>query len=580
VISLIQEAFSIDVHSLKLSETGTARFLYLKEYVFSKYADPLPGEAHVDEKERIRLAIEKWQKAEQRNAVTNCRLGSGDVVTFRTRMRGKPGTRMKFSSSDVLNIARDIVTSVLGVRLPHANVLHGAFTNGASTRIKRSESSVAEKFEGRPHATAQASLFYPWLAFANPGWERLNPEGFTPEVVNGSMMFTVPKNSEIERVACKEPEANSYLQRAYGLYIRKQLKKHGIDLTDQSRNQELSRVAYRRGLATIDLSAASDSISRELVKQLLPQEWFDALNSVRSHSVLTPSNGAVSHHLEMFSSMGNGFTFELESLLFWALTRAVSRLIRAKGTISVYGDDIICPLATGRILPRVFAFFGFKVNTLKSCTRGAYRESCGAHWYYGVDVKPFFVRGKPKTVVDIIQISNQLMAWMTRESDLADIPLSLISLWGQLSTMIDERLYGGQSFERSDALVTGHMPRELLRRKLKKKMRPQLGAYLAWHHSKLQARHDVLGEFIDPSRGHSLIMRSWIDYVRSAAKNGANNAVSPPDSASEVLVEKDWVQRPNRTWYDRDVMWLAQQVIIFGLEKHKKLSEQTLGNPV
>lgn len=584
VIAGLVEAFA-SATLPKGTEIGLARLKYLKDYVWSKYADPLPGESYSDATVRKTAAIAKWQQAEYRNASTNCRLTSGEHVTFSTkRIRG--ARQCTFTSGDVINNARGIVKSVLGLHPPRLDDVQGVFTNGASTRVKRTPTAVAEKFEGRPHATAQVTSFWPVLAFANPGWGHLNPEGFNVEVTEGSVLFTVPKNSRIDRVACKEPEVNSYLQRAYGIFIRTRLKKYGIDLQDQSRNQYLSRVAIDRGLATVDLSSASDTISRELVRALLPVEWYDLLDSLRSHSVEVPSSG-FRHQLEMFSSMGNGFTFELESLIFWALTRTLARFLRVKGTISVYGDDIICPIPVAKLLVRVFAYFGFSVNRSKSCISGGYRESCGAHWYYGHDVKPFFVRERPKSISDLIQIANQLMAWMSREENPDDIPTQLLYAWGLLATRIPQFLYGGQSFERTDALVTGHAPRRHLRRKLEVIDVPQLGAYLCWHHSKLlespfweeeptiHIRFDVCpegGVFSSPLTGENLLPSSVTTHSVLPLRRGNGRvvtmelrAVSAPSLAYR---EVGWVSRPNRSWYDRDVCWDTQRTLLIGLSRH------------
>lgn len=564
------------------TEVGNCRLQYLKDMVWTKYADALPGESYTSPQVRAQLAIEKWQNAEYRNAKTNCRLLAGEPVSFTTgRLCGRR-TR-QFSSDVVINHARGIVKSVLGLVPPDFPDLDGAFTNGASTRVKRSPCAVAEKFEGRPHATAQAALSWSVLAFANPGWGRLNPEGFNAEVVNGSVLFTVPKNSRIDRVACKEPEVNAYLQRAYGIFIRTRLKKSGIDLLDQTRNQYLSRIAISRGLATVDLSSASDTISRELVKKLLPEAWYLALDNVRCHSVEIPGRG-FNHNLEMFSSMGNGFTFELESLIFWALTRAVSRVLGIKGTISVYGDDIICPIAVAKMLVRVFAYFGFSVNRSKSCISGGFRESCGAHWYFGHDVKPFFVRGKPETVTDLIQIGNQLLWWMSKEENPDDIPTPLLYLWGFIATLVPESLYGGQSFERTDALVTGHAPRRLLRPRLEEEGTPQLGAYLCWHHSSPAIEQELSGGstntaqfFVQPEGGvfcslergslrpSSAVGHSVLPLSRG---NGRLTAlVLGENSPSVSYREVGWVSRPNRSWYDRDVCWSAQQIVICALSR-------------
>jgi len=73
--------------------------------------------------------------------------------------------------------------------------------------------------------------------------------------------------------------------------------------------------------------------------------------------------------------MGNGFTFPLETLIFWALTRAVCG---STATVSAYGDDIICPSDRAEDVIAVLTEVGFSVNLEKSFWNGPFRESCGS----------------------------------------------------------------------------------------------------------------------------------------------------------------------------------------------------------
>jgi hypothetical protein len=132
---------------------------------------------------------------------------------------------------------------------------------------------------------------------------------------------TVPKSSKTDRVIAIEPTGNIYLQTGVGGFFRRCLKRRGIDLDDQEINQGYAAKALELALATLDLKAASDTVSVELVYELLPPDWAFALDALRSHWALKPSGERV--RLEKWSSMGNGFTFELETLIFWALSSSV-----------------------------------------------------------------------------------------------------------------------------------------------------------------------------------------------------------------------------------------------------------------
>ncbi|EFS6380840.1 hypothetical protein H2Y68_005522, partial [Escherichia coli] len=187
------------------------------------------------------------------------------------------------------------------------------------------------------------------------------------------------------------------------------LKSVGIDLNDQSINQRLAQQGSVDGsLATIDLSSASDSISDRLVWSFLPPELYSYLDRIRSHYGIVDGETI---RWELFSTMGNGFTFELESMIFWAIVKATQIHFGNAGTIGIYGDDIICP---SEIAPRVLealAYYGFKPNLRKTFVSGLFRESCGAHFYRGVDVKPFYIKKPVDNLFALMLILNRLRGW-------------------------------------------------------------------------------------------------------------------------------------------------------------------------
>lgn len=479
---------------------------HLQKAFWSKYSSPglsvMTGKADVGPSDRKSRAISKWLATEQRNKKTNNRL------IFQSCDFG-------FStSSDILKLARKYILQTIGKAPPR--VILGSFTGGASTRISRSPGNIAAKFEGKAHVSSSAKPYWTSLIFETTGWFTQNPEVWVTETREDSVLFTVPKNSEIDRVACKEPEINMYLQRGCGDFIRKRLKRHGIDLNDQSHNRNLAREAsVTRRHVTIDLSSASDTVSTSLVRLLLPFEWFDTLNDLRVKGVELPDGNR--HDLEMFSSMGNGFTFELESLIFWALTRATSASIRCRGKILVYGDDIVAPKPTGLALLRVLAWFGFTVNSVKSCLSGPYRESCGGHYHDGSDVTPVYFRQKITTMSEVIQLGNQLIRWVKETPLGVSSSVGVLDMISFIMSFVPAGLHGGQSLERTDALVTGCAPRQRLVQVSKRVEIPQVGGCLWWHHEKDRTPEQVF-------------------------------------SPSESALLGRWVLRPNRSWYEGELM--------------------------
>lgn len=411
---------------------------YLRQHILSKYVD---DRRKSNARVRRSLAIEKWLKMEDRNRKTNMRLYLGDAD-------------FGFSTSDrLISLARRYIKQILGEFNPSKLWQNLVVTGGASTSSQRSPLTPMWKLFDWQHVTADALKW--WLPIVSNSilGNRGGNRNFI--VVRGNELFTVPKNSEIDRVACKEPDVNLFLQRAAGLMIRSRLKKFGIDLQDQSANQKLAREgSISRKLATIDLSSASDSITLQLVLLLLPSDWADFLTDVRSPATLIEGSW---HENDMISSMGNGATFELESLIFFALTRAICAESRVKGKISVYGDDIVAPTRIVPRLLRIFNWFGFIPNQKKTFYTGDLRESCGRHYFRGYDVTPIYVRKPITSLADAMLLLNGVAQWSSRGWGFITDP-EITEWWSKWSAIIPRRFRGGRDFSSRAQLVSDEKP--------------------------------------------------------------------------------------------------------------------------
>jgi hypothetical protein len=235
------------------------------------------------------------------------------------------------------------------------------------------------------------------------------------KVVAGNSIIVVPKSYKTGRTIAKEPDMNIYIQKGIGQEIRRRLYLVGVTLNDQTRNQQAALIGSLDGsLATIDLSMASDTVASSLVDFLLPNDWFWALEQARSPSGTLPSGEVI--HYQKFSSMGNGYTFELESLFFWAIAQEVCcRWSNERDhRVCVYGDDIVVPTEFAqRLLGRLFQA-GFKPNENKTFFSGPYRESCGKHYYLGHDVTPFYIRKPVRKLDRLFLAHNNLKRWSLR----------------------------------------------------------------------------------------------------------------------------------------------------------------------
>lgn len=223
--------------------------------------------------------------------------------------------------------------------------------------------------------------------------------------VTGNRFFTVPKNSQTDRGCCVEASAAISLQLAAARLIRKRYRNwYKVDLKHaQPIHRRRACVASVDGRhATVDLSNASDTVARLLVRLLLPRDWWLLLNSLRAtHSVVDGK----AYYLAKFSSMGNGFTFELETLLFRTLCDALG-----SEEASVYGDDIIIETGLAGDLIAALRFFGFTPNVDKTFCEGPFRESCGGDFFDGQPVRAHYLESIPDEPQKWISLHNGLHA--------------------------------------------------------------------------------------------------------------------------------------------------------------------------
>lgn len=234
------------------------------------------------------------------------------------------------------------------------------------------------------------------------------------EVVNSNRVTSVPKDTEKNRTIAIEPLGNMLLQLRIDRVLRSRLKRSGYDLNTQVKNQELAREGSRNGsFATIDLSMASDTVSINVIKLLFPEEWSRLILDLRSPT------GDLSHFdagcitYEKLSSMGNGITFMIESVVFLAISRAAMRRNghRDFGQLAVFGDDIVIPTNSVTQLLLMLKKLGFLVNEGKSFTTGPYRESCGSEWYLGDNMKPVRQKTRLEHFTDLIGLHNRILHW-------------------------------------------------------------------------------------------------------------------------------------------------------------------------
>lgn len=264
------------------------------------------------------------------------------------------------------------------------------------------------KFDLSEWTTRLESVF-PYGDHAIPSWRyyyRLDCVDFRePGRERPVRVVLVPKTLKTPRVIAIEPTCMQFMQQGLmELLVRcleeDELTSGMIGFTDQTPNQRMARSgSVDGGLATIDLSEASDRVSNQHVRRLFAHfpHLNEAVQATRSRKADVPGHGVI--RLAKFASMGSALCFPVEAMVFLTIVflaiqkshrRRLTRndIKSYKGRVRVYGDDIIVP---ADLLPLVITYleaFGLKVNRDKTFGTGLFRESCGRDYYGGTDVTP------------------------------------------------------------------------------------------------------------------------------------------------------------------------------------------------
>lgn len=262
------------------------------------------------------------------------------------------------------------------------------------------------------------AVFPAWRYTQNIGYRSVMP--VSPDSEIPVRVITVPKTQATPRIIAIEPSTVQYAQQGLKREIYEWIGRGPLGkilgFQDQQRNQRLAKEAsLSRGLATLDLSEASDRVHWFLIFKMLeryPHLW-EFVWATRSTRADVPGYGVIP--LQKFASMGSALTFPMEAIVFTTLAAIGARKggginsfspHRMVGRISVYGDDIIVPTGTVASVIDWLEHFGAKVNRRKSFWNGKFRESCGAEFYDGHDVTVVRARAElPRSQKDAAEVA-------------------------------------------------------------------------------------------------------------------------------------------------------------------------------
>ncbi len=269
--------------------------------------------------------------------------------------------------------------------------------------------------------------------WADAEMHRFKEYGFTR--VRGGKIFFAAKNAEISRTCCTEANLEMLIQKAIGAFLLQRLKWYfNISLESQAdNNRELARIGSIDGsIGTIDLVSASDCMSLSMLDAALQNSGVKTLLwKSSSRQAVLPDGSEVD--LRMISTMGNGFTFPLQTIVFSSAVRAVYDLMGLpfkdpKTDYGIFGDDICVRKEAYYFLSKMLNKLGFKVNDQKSFNTGPFRESCGHDYFNGYNIRGVYVRSleAPQQVYSCL---NRLVRWSAYHGIMLPRVIALLRSW-------------------------------------------------------------------------------------------------------------------------------------------------------
>lgn len=276
------------------------------------------------------------------------------------------------------------------------------FSPGETFVSSQGKTSIVRKLANRKHWTVTSDAFddAAKMIYNNPGLKRMARRFFEPLskyeakvlysmstnrfeafktrlekvmiITQGSRLSSVYKNRKSRRCINVESLFNVLLQRQAALGLREILASVGNDL-EVGQQIHQHRISCP-DIATVDFSSASDRVHLQLVKWLFPSRVVDDLMKYRSFITYV---GNTAYVPEKLSSMGCGFTFEVMTMAFLAIARALDP------SATVYGDDVIINNESAPLFCDVMVQAGLKVNEGKSFIGSKLRESCGSFFMDG-----------------------------------------------------------------------------------------------------------------------------------------------------------------------------------------------------
>lgn len=358
---------------------------------------------------------------------------------------GKPGN---LGLSRVLSSARKWIRETLGDYDEEEHQALCSFGSRAAKHVSRRNGYLDRRL-GLVSSSAQHRAWFQRVLSKDKLLERVMHKSIYA-IVSCLDLICVPKSWKSYRTIMPDTVLGGFSSKGLGRVLVRRLKMNRrIDLRHwQIKHQKLARRnSVTRRLATADLSSASDSFTLWLVRCLLPSRWWRVLKQGRVAHYM-PTDGS-QKYLTSFMAMGIGYTFPLQTILFYGMLKGIQIETGIQGHISVFGDDLVYPTKMHKYVVKYFGLCGFKMNLDKTFVHTHFRESCGGDFYRGKDVRPFSpqgegaVLGRTAYLAELHKLHNGLL----RKWDEVEIPRTIEYIRSEI-----EQTIGGYLF------IGDHMP--------------------------------------------------------------------------------------------------------------------------
>jgi hypothetical protein len=365
-----------------------------------------------------------------------------------------------------------------------------SFTNGVGFN---STSSLGSKLRAVSRTLPEAFISPFGIPYSGSFPEE-EDEPWAGEYVRAVKVAPVPKSYKASRIIAMEDTARQALANEVAHIIDRYLPK-GVPLHDQTVNQRLAYLGSLDGsLATIDLSHASDCITKLLFWEVFPREFTEVIYPLLgTHTIID----GVRRVMQQMSTSGNSLTFILEAMMFNIIELASYETYEMytgdslPRSVSINGEEFVIPTAYGddqvvdsRVTDLHIQFLtalGFMVNESKSYSTGPFRESCGEDYYNGICVSSYYFPRFP------LEGSIGNFSSRTRRDSYRDVYIDTLTSLVSLQHRLYGVSYGAAYFIR--ALIQAAVPK--MTTSIQGSLNEDLWDYESTHKTRVLGRYTI-----------------------------------------------------------------------------------------